>query len=268
MGGSFIKTNFRENAFFNDGTYLSEMYFRGSYFEKIIDFSNSSFDKLDLTNTYMNITNFNNIKNSNSNKTFIEIFANRETARIIKSHYEKQNNILEANKYFVIEQEKYIDELKKIKTIIPKAINGLSLPIRLNKLVSNFGTDWVRAILALLVWAIASNLLFGLFNSSYISIFEIMKDKPIYAIGIEYINTLTKMINPINAFKDDDIFKGYEAFGAIVRIISTTIIYQFLVAFRQNTRRINLDSRVKHENDERDGYTSLTMTNKSYWKLD
>ncbi|GEM_PF-2546835 len=292
MGGSFIKTNFRENAFFNDGTYtsdivpnLSEMYFRGSYFEKIIDFSNSSFDKLDLTNTFMNITNFNSIKNSNSNKTFIKIFANRETARIIKSHYEKQNNILEANKYFVIEQEKYIDELKKNQDNKTEGNKWVKLiPLRLNKLVSNFGTDWVRAILFLMIFGFFSLFIFmslryslftfphefymgegwhkdfdwfNIFMSLIILLFAYRlsfipaKIKYFYIFFIVFIligsyglffdssfqNIISKLINPINAFKDDDTFNGYEAFGMLVRIVSATIIYQIIVAFRQNTRR-------------------------------
>jgi len=55
MGASFIKTNFRENAFFNDSAFNNEMYFKGSYFERVADFSNSAFNTLELTNTYINI---------------------------------------------------------------------------------------------------------------------------------------------------------------------------------------------------------------------
>ena len=50
-------------------------------------------------------------------------------------------------------------------------------------------------------------------------------------------NYVSKVVNPFGAFKTNDIFKHNEAFGTIVRLITLTLMYQFIVAFRQNTRR-------------------------------
>ena len=40
------------------------------------------------------------------------------------------------------------------------------------------------------------------------------------------MNEIVKITNPINAFKEDNIFKENEALGAILRVISATIIFK------------------------------------------
>jgi uncharacterized protein YjbI with pentapeptide repeats len=50
-------------------------------------------------------------------------------------------------------------------------------------------------------------------------------------------NYIIQLTNPINAFKNMNLYDGIEIYGAIVRITVVTIIYQLIVAFRQNTRR-------------------------------
>ncbi len=55
--------------------------------------------------------------------------------------------------------------------------------------------------------------------------------------ALEATNLAIKLINPTNLFKDDETFKNLELYGVIVRVITATILYQLLVAFRQNTRR-------------------------------
>ena len=50
-------------------------------------------------------------------------------------------------------------------------------------------------------------------------------------------NYIIQLTNPINAFKNMNLYDGIEIYGAIVRITVITIMYQFIVAFRQNTRR-------------------------------
>ena len=209
-------------------------------------------------------------------------FLNKESARLIKTYFEKQNNITEANKYFQIEQELYIDELHRTETN-PNRIPTL-ITLYLNKWVSNFGTDWIRPLLFLFtlsylfmrfyidldiylptkdehikhftqvsdiqyIWTmlVAWGLIYlSTFFKSQKLIFWILiivgSITSIAALGM-YDNVLAmqnyiiQLTNPINAFKNMNLYDGIEIYGAFVRIVVVTIIYQFIVAFRQNTRR-------------------------------
>lgn len=220
-GGSFIKTIFQNNAFFNDSTFDNEMYFKGSYFEKIADFSNSFFKKLELTNSYFSLPNFNDIKNFEG-YSFSSIFPNKETTRIIKSHYEKNHNIIEANKYFVIEQEKYFKELSWGKDF------GTKLVVGLNKIISNHQTSWTKVLRAILI---------------YIAIvfigYESFSNWATLKQGFnESLNKAIELIDPLNMFKkDNNLYENHQAIGLTIRIISLYLFWQFLTAFRQNTRR-------------------------------
>lgn len=279
MGSSFIKTIFQDNAFFNDSIFNNEMYFKGAYFEKIADFSNSTFKKLELTNSYFNLPNFNDIK-SFEESIFSSIFENKETARIIKSHYEKHHNIIEANKYFVIEQDKYLDELNKTDTLVPNK-KATWFVLNLNKYVSSFGTDWIRPLLVMFIFSFFATLLYLFWSTSndlqtaklflsftgrsellywniggfvigsilYLS-YHYKKNYLFILMFIGYIlvlyfskdaraisNDVSKLLNPFNIFKSKDYFEHIAPYSLFVKVIIATLMYQFIVAFRQNTRR-------------------------------
>ncbi len=221
MGGSFIKTIFQDNAFFNDATFDNEMYFKGAYFEKITDFSNSTFKKLELTNSYLYLPNFNDIK-SFQKFSFSSIFANKETARIIKSHYEKHHNIIEANKYFVIEQEKYFEELSWGKDF------GTKLVVWLNKIISNHQTSWPKVLRAIIIYILI--VFIG---------YEFFTNCTILKLGFtESFNKAIELIDPLNMFKkDNNLYENHQALGLTIRMVSLYLFWQFLTAFRQNTRR-------------------------------
>ncbi len=59
----------------------------------------------------------------------------------------------------------------------------------------------------------------------------------IYDNVLSIQNYIIQLTNPVNAFKNMNLYEGIEIYGAFVRIVIVTIIYQFIVAFRQNTRR-------------------------------
>ncbi|MDP2849731.1 MAG: pentapeptide repeat-containing protein [Sulfuricurvum sp.] len=52
-----------------------------------------------------------------------------------------------------------------------------------------------------------------------------------------FTNYIVQITNPIGAFKDVELYKGIEFYATIVRITIAVMIYQFIVAFRNNTRR-------------------------------
>ena len=303
---NFINTNFNNSVFFvgtkfyDDTTFErsifnhvvrflsaefhTEISFHATIFNKFSDFSEITFQQIDLSNIelynagLLGINGYENNKLVSLTKTN---FMNKESARILKAHFEKQNNITEANKYFAIEQELYIDELNRTKTE-PNRIPTLAT-LYLNKCVSNFGTDWIRSLFFLFT---LSYLFMRLYIDldSYLGTDEHIKhvtkiadiqyiwtmlvswgliylstffksDKFIFwslilvgvIIGIVGVNTydnvlamqnyIIQLTNPINAFKNMNLYDGIEVYGAIVRITVVTIMYQFIVAFRQNTRR-------------------------------
>ncbi|MCK5678108.1 MAG: pentapeptide repeat-containing protein, partial [Flavobacteriaceae bacterium] len=281
----FSGVTFHNNIYFFGAKFYADTNFIGTVSKELIDFSEISFKKLNLWNARFNEVNFSGLSGIKNNKqvTINKVhFRNKESARLIKSHFEKQNNITDANKYFQIEQEIYIDYLRLRKPNEPQ--KNLSLiTLYLNKWVSNFGTDWVRSILLLFMLSYLF-MRFYIDFDKHLSIDEPIKhftrvsdiqyiwtmfvswgllylstffksDKFIFSsliflgiiIGLIGLNTydnvlaiqnyIIQLTNPINAFKNMNLFEGIELYGAIVRIIVVTIIYQFIVAFRQNTRR-------------------------------
>jgi uncharacterized protein YjbI with pentapeptide repeats len=50
-------------------------------------------------------------------------------------------------------------------------------------------------------------------------------------------NDISKLINPMNMFKAKDYFEDIAPYGMFVKLIMATLIYQFIIAFRNNTRK-------------------------------
>ena len=233
-----------------------------------------------LINENSNLLKLTGQKNSTKIPLIADNFANKESARVIKAHFEKQNNITEANKYFALEQELYLEELKSKEEYIQR------IPVLLNKWVSNFGIDWIRALLFLIMFGYIAMLgyvgldsglswlgddkdklvihfkaskyvayiVFMAFAWFFIYLVTYFKEEKWYLLGIGVligslavftnwgdVRTLTNYIvqitNPINAFKNIELYKGIEFYAVFVRISVAAIIYQLIVAFRQNTRR-------------------------------
>ena len=224
-------------------------------------------------------------------------FANKESARLIKDYFEKQNNITEANKYFVIEQDKYIEYLRDDKTKEHNKI-GILFALCFNKLTSNFGTNWIRGILFLILWGFFLYSIYELIlckqancikdalnpltlsylltfpkNSAHINdllgfsvlligIYIIYRTtyyntsysikKRIFYIGLfsiwllivtlffhqyQTLNEVAKILNPLNMLGKESTPNGHEAPVLFFKAVTLAIIYQIIVAFRQNTRR-------------------------------
>lgn len=282
---TFERGIFEHEVRFMHSTFHAQVSFLAINFNEYADFRKMSFKQIKLANIkfensdLLMLSGYENNKRVPLNKIH---FANKESAKILKAHFENQNNITESNKYFSLEQELNIEYLKKTKTelnIIP-----ILITLYLNKWVSNFGTDWIRSLLFLFT-------LSYLFMRFYIDldIYLPTKDEHIkhftqvsdiryiwtmlVSWGLIYLSTFFKsnkfilwslvslgivtgiiglnnydsvlamqnyiiqLTNPINAFKNMNLYDGIEIFGAFVRIVVLTIIYQFIVAFRQNTRR-------------------------------
>ncbi len=269
------ETIFLKKTKFTNSTFEKNVSFENVYFEEFFNASKMSFNKINLTGIYFEAPNLLELSGYvNNNKVPLEAkhFANKESARLIKDLFEKQNNITEANKYFVLEQEKYTEEILNDK-INNSKIKKL-IPLYLNKYISNFGIDWILPILVLTFFGYFAGLLYAFFQTGYedICFRDITKIKLLFAglgiSGLFYIsylkksfyymwffgllytfimlasadfrqinNDISKLINPLEMFKDKNYFDNLAILGIFYKTVVATLIYQFLVAFRQNTRR-------------------------------
>ena len=312
----FSEVTFEADAYFNYSTFQHNVTFENSEGEGIFDFSDVAFSSLLLDKSSFPHASY--LRLGGCSKELPEDFASehltakhfqtKETARIIKAHFEKQNNITESNIYYPIEMDKYREELcQDSSSFLTCFINQNYFVTTLSKYISNYGTSWFRAAIVLMIFSFLVSLIYsffiifefqqnpltdknhyGVFNINlqfYLGAFlsfwsgmyliNLFSDTEIiyklsyrykiflylffsllivgasilffkfYLNGneidiyniIETHNYIAKVVNPFGAFKAKDIFQHYEAFGTLVRLIMITLMYQFLVAFRQNTRR-------------------------------
>jgi hypothetical protein len=235
----FNKCIFEQDVRFREATFNNEVYFNNViakktiilshvHFEEFFDASNMSFNKIDLEGTHFQDPLLLDLRAyENGHKAPLEPrhFANKESARLIKDHFEKQNNITEANKYFRIEQDKYLEEL--INDGCWKNKGDIAV-VFLNKIISNHQTSWLRVLLILCIYA------FVVFIG-----YEYFKDFSTLKQGfLASLNKAVELIDPLNMFKrDNNLFENHQALGFAIRIFSLYLFWQFITAFRQNTRR-------------------------------
>lgn len=272
----FRGVTFNEWASFKDISSNQKLDFRYSRTKDFIDFSSSKICYIDLEHTRFNSAGFLNLNGINVHKEITVLnksnFANKESARLIKAHFEKENNISEANKYFQIEQDLYLDELKN-KTSLEANKEITKFVLRLNKYVSDYGTNWVKPLLVMLIFGFVAGLGYSFLENGNKEInFSDKKEwlsiGIIYSILIYYFyhkkiwvaltasiivflsvlmgdlhlreigNHISTLINPLNIFKPKaNYFESIALYGMLVKFSMSVLIYQFIMAFRQNTRR-------------------------------
>lgn len=297
----FLQTTFKDDITFSGTKFQDEAHFWDSDAHKFIGFQSVTcskifsihrlaFKTMDMDNAQFKEVNFVGLVGLNNNK-YVTLnkthFSNKETTILLRSYLEKHNHITEANKYFQIGQDLYIDYLReritepnidnlKERITEPNGISTLSV-LYLNKLVSNFGTDWIRPLLVMFIFGFFASFFYyvmplsekesiELFNNTknvlwwssggflFATLFYIIylsKEWGILIIlSLSYIvllisvpdtrsltNDISKLINPLNIFKSKDYFEHIAPYGMIVKLVMATLIYQFIIAFRQNTRR-------------------------------
>lgn len=225
--GYFLSTAFMEKADFRDTTFVNRVLFRGAVCKDLIQFSGASIKSLDLETSRFDDASYLHLHglDPSAHKQVLlsdKNFPNKESARHIKAHFEKQNNITEANKYFVIEQALYLKELKSEDWWSHK---GKIFTVSLHRIISNSGTSWIKVLFWVLLFAILVLILHD----------GLPKNKETI---IDIPNRAMDLINPMNIFKRGySLYEGQAFFGALVRMISMYFVYQFMMAFRQDTRR-------------------------------
>ncbi|MDX4060646.1 hypothetical protein Q6A89_08990, partial [Aliarcobacter skirrowii] len=239
-----------DNLNFNENTFLDRLDF--------IDVEIKN--KIDLQNSFIPTnSSFFGLKSS---KGIVDV-ANRETARKIKDSFEKQNNIIEANKYYALEMKKREEELEKD---LKSGKNFFDwLVFKIHGISSNHSQDWLLTLFWIISFTFLSVSIEKIFSSSLTSsdkgvlsflVFSIIVASNIYlsntkkayyliSIFIYYCiysiftqDWLLKCFsNKLNPFS---IMTGNEelTFSALIyKIIIAYLIYQFIVSIRQNTRR-------------------------------
>ena len=269
----FLNSKFNDTLAFICCNFAEELSLANIHVNKLFEFWNNKISKVDfLGSTLGNIVFENNLNIEDNSSLNQNNFENKESASLIKTHFDKQNNITEANKYFVIEQELYLQKLNNRTSLEPNK-SSTKFVLYLNKYVSNFGTDWIRPFLVIFIFGYLSSLGYGFlqegseninFTNSKLLLFSAF----LYSLLIYYFyhkklwvaliasilvffsllmgdihlrelsNNISKLINPLNIFKPKaNYFASIAMYGMLVKLGMSVLIYQFIMAFRQNTRR-------------------------------
>lgn len=314
---NFSKVIFESDTYFAYCAFFDVINFENSECKGIFDFSDVAFSSLLLDKSSFPHASYLRLDGWNENthediareRLSAKHFQTKETARIIKAHFEKQNNITESNVYYPIEMDKYREELANhTNPFMAFFTNQNYFVTTLSKYISNYGTSWFRAGIVIMLFSFLASLIYSfifdpgsilaqyltdkenglyfnpnvqlylqaflcfwsgiyllnLFSDTEITnkiphkykvilyilfsllivgasilffLFYLNQNKIAFDNIIETHNYIARVVNPFGAFKANDIFKNYESLGTIVRLIMLTLMYQFLVAFRQNTRR-------------------------------
>ncbi|PWE25513.1 hypothetical protein DGE88_05255, partial [Aliarcobacter skirrowii] len=217
-------------------------------------------NKIDLQNSFIPTnSSFFGLKSS---KGIVDV-ANRETARKIKDSFEKQNNIIEANKFYALEMKEREKELEK------DLKNGTNffewLVFKIHGIFSNHSQYWLLTLFWIISFTFLSLSIEKIFSSSLnfsdkgvlsFLIFSIIIASNIYLSNSKRVYYLISIFiyyciysiftqdwllkcfsNKLNPFS---IMTGNEelTFSALIyKIIIAYLIYQFIVSIRQNTRR-------------------------------
>ncbi|MBU0631209.1 pentapeptide repeat-containing protein [bacterium] len=252
---NFNKTNFEDISVFTEVKFNNDVNFQYTTFSELVLFRKTEFKKtVDFEDSiFKKEANFLNMKAK---------MANRETARIIKHTFEKQNNIIEANRFYALEMLKRQQEL------------GWKNPFEwfvftIHNLSSDHSQNWVMA----LSWIFAIGFLYtsgldAVIYIFYISIFvtvnvlidnylsqspfihKIVQNTMIllmlttlyayiiwilpYVLPEDFFNSLAKNLNPFSTKPSE----GDVTFSFIIyKVIISYLIYQFIISIRQNTRR-------------------------------
>jgi hypothetical protein len=216
-----------ENYKFGKEKDIQEQYtanFTYAIFLNFINFRNTTFySALELENI--------NLKESpNFLKSSIELtYTNIETIRIIKHPFEKIGNIIEGNKYFSKEMQKYKEELEA------QSWNGNiqeKLVFNINDYISNFGQNYIKLILLIIIISILHFLIVLEHESNLLyEIYELANDC-IRSLA-DFINNIAKNILPFKSL----LKNGMEFISLVFGVTYSILIWQIIVVVKMHTRR-------------------------------
>lgn len=196
-------------AVFEYVTFLSFTNFRGSKFHTGLDLKNTN---------HKEAPNFLEADVSKES-------TNRETFRIIKHSFDRIGNHIEANRFFVLEMQKYQEELSG-------TINQERLIFIINKYTSNFGQSYLHPIL----WIILSSLIYQAIvyghNENYLYKIHPLISKLASTVA-SALNEFALSIIPFSKFLEH----GLEFISLIFYLIFASLTWQTIVAIKRHTKR-------------------------------
>ena len=269
---SFSGINFSDLTYFTQAKFLKNV-----IFEKVTLFDSVSFQKATFKAdigfekiTIKKDIDFTDVVIDNHS----EVPISKRTSRLIKASLSKQNNITQANKFFRYEQESYYKQLKEGKKDFPtilvlwlnKHVSAFGTDW-IRPLLVMFGFGFFASFLYLCLSNDMTPELFirqkmsdkdmmlymsgGFIFSGFLYYFYHQKfwktfflSVGLYVLSLFIIphfsslsNDMSKLINPMNIFKAKDYFEDIAPYGMFVKLTMATLIYQFVIAFRNNTRK-------------------------------
>ena len=262
----FSEAEFNKDVDFKYTKFLGKSIFRDTVIKGKLNLRDTIFDD---EATFLDITSEKRKKNDNKDfygePKVIQV-SNRETARVIKNFYDKSNNIIEANKFYALEMKERRKELDAKSGFVEWIV------FYLHEVSSNHSQSWLTALLWIVLLAffytmeingiplltffitfLTINVMIEYFFKKYTSfirwynkiqpyililfympyIFIIHVGEIPYFMSLAFLNEIAKNINLFSKLNLENITLGL----LVYKIVLSYLMYQFVVAVRQNTRR-------------------------------
>ena len=230
----FFKSIFKdfaafEKVKFSNGLEVNKTVFEYTTFKDFSNFRNTKFPSgLDFSTA--NLKQEPNFLNTDINLNGTD----RETLRIVKNSFEKNNNKIEANRFFTYEMREYRKETKWIKNPFRRLI------LDANYVISGFGNNYVWPIIILFASvALYVHLLIHQ-NEWVVKTLDLMSfigdDRAVFWFDTVtyYANEGSKVIIPFNKLLEAK--QGFEFISLLFFIWFGVLIWQTVVAVKRNTQ--------------------------------
>ncbi len=210
VNGEYLKSK-QHISIFKYVTFMTASNFKHTNFFYSLDFENVDLrEQPNFLKSYINSYN-----------------TNRETFRIIKYSFDSRGNTLEANRFFVQEMKAFKNELKEEGSFWDKLIYNM------NDLISEFGRNYIRAIIWLIISLILYTILLYL-HDWYFDNFDYFIWGKLEWIWI-FLNDIAKNFLPFSRFLESK--SGFEFISLFFYIWFAILIWQIIVAVKRHTQR-------------------------------
>lgn len=203
---------------FKHSTFLSFISFRNAVFNLGLCLEEANFKEP---------PNFFNVQLEPGNPKLIN--TSRETLRIIKFSFDKSGNKIEANKFFVREMKRYLQELSEDK-------DNFNLPdrivLKINNFISGFGQSYVRPIVLYLLTGIIYHLLTIGHNKGCLYKINSSFNAELSFIS-NFFNSFASSILPFSSF----LRPGMEFLSLLFYIFFAVLTWQIIVSIKRHTNR-------------------------------
>ena len=230
----FFKSIFKdfaafEKVKFSNGLEVNKTVFEYTTFKDFSNFRNTKFPSgLDFSTA--NLKQEPNFLNTDINLNGTD----RETLRIVKNSFEKNNNKIEANRFFTYEMREYRNETKWIRNPFRRLV------LDANYVISGFGNNYIWPIIILFASvALYVHLLIHQ-NEWVVKTLDLMSfigdDRAVFWFDTVtyYANEGSKVIIPFNKLLEAK--QGFEFISLLFFIWFGVLIWQTVVAVKRNTQ--------------------------------